>query len=78
MTEWHTYRLDWQSEGCTFIVDGESILRTSASPGGPMGFVCWLDNQYLVVTVRGRFRWGTMPTAEEQSLFIRNLWLNII
>lgn len=73
MTEWHSYRLDWEGTGCTFFVDGEQVLHTSASPGGPMGFVCWIDNQYMVLTVRGRFGWGTIPVLQEQSLAITNL-----
>jgi hypothetical protein len=78
MTHWHTYRLDWEKTGCTFFVDGRQILQTTASPGGPLGFVCWLDNQYLVLTVRGRFAWGTKPTSQKQSLHITNLELNPI
>jgi hypothetical protein len=78
MTDWHQYRLDWQAQGCTFLVDGQVILKTNNSPGGPLGFVCWLDNQYLVVTVRGRFAWGTIPTSGQQSLFIRSLSLTTI
>jgi hypothetical protein len=73
MTEWHSYRLDWEVTGCTFFVDGERVLQSSAGPGGPMGFVCWIDNQYMVLTVRGRFGWGTIPVLQEQSLAITNL-----
>jgi hypothetical protein len=78
MTEWHAYRLDWEALGCAFFVDGEAVLQTSASPGGPMGFVCWIDNQYLALTVRGRLGWGILPTHEEQTLSLRNLELNPI
>jgi hypothetical protein len=38
-----------------------------------MGFVFWIDNQYMVLTVRGRFGWGTIPVLQEQSLAITNL-----
>lgn len=70
MTGWHTYRLDWEAQGCTFFMDGGQVLQTPSAPGGPMGFVCWVDNQYMVLTVRGRFGWGTMPVPGEQSLSI--------
>ena len=47
---WHDYRLRWTRDGCTFSVNGRPVLETRQSPSGPLGFVCWLDNQYLVAT----------------------------
>jgi hypothetical protein len=73
MTDWHQYRLDWRAEGCLFYVDGELVYQTPFSPRGPLGFVCWLDNQYMVLTRNGRFRWGTLPLAEAQWLEVADL-----
>lgn len=73
MGEWHKYQIDWGKEGCVFWVDGERVLETTVSPGGPLGFVCWVDNQYLVLRVNGRFGWGTLPTTEAQHLFVRDI-----
>lgn len=73
MTEWHDYRLTWREEGCIFTVDDRPVLHTPASPRGPLGFVCWLDNQYMVATATGRFRWGTLDGREEQWLAVRHL-----
>lgn len=73
MTGWHDYHLSWRSDGCTFQVDGRPLLETKVSPRGPLGFVCWLDNQYMVATPRGRFAWGTLAIRESQWLEIRNL-----
>ena len=73
MTEWHTYCVHWDKTGCTFLVDEHEVLRTEAAPGGPLGFVCWLDNQYMILTKRGRFGWGTKPTNQEQILHITDL-----
>ena len=28
-------------------------VQRLAAPRGPLGFVCWLDNQYLILTPRG-------------------------
>jgi hypothetical protein len=78
MTSRHRYRLDWEEKGCTFFVDGEAVLRTAVSPGGPLGFVCWIDNQYLVLTVRGRFRWGKIPVVREQELVVQDLKVGLI
>jgi len=71
--EWHSYRLCWMDDRCEFWVDGESTHRTTFSPGGPMGFVCWIDNQYLVATPSGRFSWGSIPVAKKQWLEISDL-----
>lgn len=73
MTTWHHYELSWLSSGCTFMVDGEIILHTAHSPRGPLGFVCWLDNQYMAVTVDGRFRWGVLSVPATQWLEVQDL-----
>jgi hypothetical protein len=73
MTDWHHYHLKWRPDGCSFLVDGRPLLETKFSPRGPLGFVCWLDNQYMVATPRGRFAWGTLTTPEAQWLEIREL-----
>lgn len=73
MEAWHTYQLSWQDDGCTFSVDDTLILQTSFAPQGPLGFVCWIDNQYLVARPNGRFRWGTLETTVEQRLEVKNL-----
>jgi hypothetical protein len=54
-------------------VDGDLLLQTPHSPRGPLGFVCWLDNQYMVATPRGRFAAGVLSTAGEQWLEVAEL-----
>ncbi len=73
MTEWHEYRLSWQSSGCFFWVDGKPVLQTPHSPGGPLGFVSWLDNQFMVLTPSGRLRWGVLNTEVSQWLEVAGL-----
>lgn len=75
MDRWHVYQLLWTPDGCTFSIDGELVLQTAYSPRGPLGFVCWIDNQYMVATAHGRFRWGTLATTDTQSLQIADLQL---
>lgn len=80
MTAWHTYALDWLPDGCRFYVDEALVLQTTHSPRGPLGFVCWLDNQYLVATVNGRsphgrLQWGTLPIPSTQVMEVRDLTL---
>ena len=76
MTAWHEYRLEWRTDGTRFLVDGAPLLMTPQSPRGPLGFVCWLDNQYLVLTPHGRFRAGTLHTGIQQWMEIADLRLD--
>ena len=76
MEQWHTYELIWLPEGCQFLIDGETIMNTHVSPRGPLGFVAWIDNQYMIATPNGRFGWGTKPIVKNQWLKIADLELN--
>ena len=73
---WHSYALSWRPDGCAFLIDGRLVLETSFSPQGPLGFVCWIDNQYLIATNRGRFAWGKLPTRYRQVLEVRDLHIS--
>lgn len=73
LTQRHDYRLDWLPDRVEFWVDGQKVHHSPYSPRKAMGFVAWLDNQYMVVTPQGRFAWGIQPCDDEQSLHIENL-----
>jgi hypothetical protein len=66
MTGWHTYSLEWGMERARFSVDGEAVLEHAPSPRGPLGFVMWLDNQYMVVMPWGRLGWGLLDVPGRQ------------
>ena len=72
MTAWHTYVLEWGLEAARFTVDEQPVL-TAPAPRGPLGFVMWLDNQYLVATPWGRFRWGVLDAPDEQWMEVERL-----
>jgi hypothetical protein len=78
MSEWGHYRLQWRPDGCAFWVDGQIVHQTSHSPRGPLGFVCWLDNQAMVATANGRFRWQTLPLPEAQWLEVADLEIQLL
>jgi hypothetical protein len=78
LIDWHEYQLIWRKSGCEFLLDGRLIHQTPFSPRGPLGFVCWIDNQYMVATSNGRFRWGTLPISTAQFLEVDNLQIERI
>jgi hypothetical protein len=73
MTGWHTYRLDWKKNTAHFQVDGEIVLACRTSPRGPLGFVLWLDNQYMVATPWGRLKHGLLNKPGRQWLEVSYL-----
>lgn len=80
MTRWHTYMLEWGTKRSRFSVAADSTLPTTPiwvnpSPGGPLGFVMWLDNQYLVATPWGQLHWGLLGTRGRQWMEVD--WLAI-
>ena len=73
MTQWHTYAIKWGRERARFSVDGEMVLERAPSPRGPLGFVIWLDNQYMAVTPWGRLRWGLLDVPGRQWMEVDSL-----
>lgn len=78
MTAWHTYTLEWGTERARFWIDGSlegegPPLLDAPAPRGPLGFVLWLDNQYMVVTPWGRVGWGLLDAPGRQWLEVESL-----
>lgn len=65
---WHEYQIEWGPRTSRFLVDGRVVMRDVPSPRGPLCFVAWLDNQYLVATPQGHMRWGLLGSAAVQWL----------
>lgn len=65
--EWREYTIEWRVDGARFLVDDTMVLETERPPRGPLGFVAWVDNQWMVATPRGRFGWGLLQ-ADAQWL----------
>jgi hypothetical protein len=73
MTAWHTYVIRWESRATRFQVDGETVLAGDTSPQGPLGFVMWLDNQYMVVTPWGKVGYGWLDAPGHQWVEVDTL-----
>ncbi len=73
MTTWHTYSIEWGVRDTSFRVDTDTVLENAPSPRGPLGFVMWFDNQYLVVAPWGRFGWGRLEAPGLQWMEVDRL-----
>lgn len=62
---WRTCTIEWRSDGARFTVDDAVVLETGCAPRGPLGFVAWVDNQWMVATPWGRFGWGRLDIAAQ-------------
>jgi hypothetical protein len=75
MAAWRSYVIEWGEREVRFFVDGEPVLTGAPAPRGPLGFVMWLDNQYMVATPWGRLRWGLLDAPVRQWMEVE--WLEI-
>ena len=75
MTGWHTYTIEWGTKWARFQVDDRTVLDQAPAPRGPLGFVMWLDNQYMVITPWGRLGWGLLNVPGRQ--WLEAAWLTI-
>jgi hypothetical protein len=73
LSRWHDYQLQWRQDQVEFSVDGSVLLRTRVSPSGPLGFVTWIDNQYMAFSPARGIKFGVLTTAEEQWLELSDL-----
>jgi hypothetical protein len=73
--EWHSYMLNWKTDQATFQVDGITVLETGVIPGGRLGLVIWIDNQYLSFTPDGLLRFGLLASQEQTWIEVSELSL---
>ena len=75
LDEWHEYGLRWMPRMAEVQVDGRQALTVEDPPRSPLGLVIWIDNQYAIASPENGFRFGIVPTAQEQWLEIEGLSL---
>jgi hypothetical protein len=68
-----TYQIEWRPGHARFLVDGALVLETDRAPAGPLGFVAWVDTQYLVATHMGRLDWGLLDAPEAQWMELESV-----
>ena len=64
VTQWHTYRLEWNAGEVRFLLDGDIKLITPISPHGRAGLAMWIDNQFAAFPPDGRVRFGSLDNPE--------------
>ena len=74
--ERHVYRFDWSADRTVFYVDGKLVLETTVVPGGPLGLVMWVDNQYAALPPDGRLGYGTLSNPHPAWIEIEDVVIN--
>jgi hypothetical protein len=75
--EWRNYTLEWQAGSASFSIDDRVIFATDRAPRGPLGFVAWVDNQWMIATPRGRFGWG-LTDAPAQWMDLASVRIEVL
>lgn len=65
LRQWRAYEIEWLPHRARFLVDGREALVALDPPGGPLGFVAWIDNQYAIAMPRGELRFGALDCAPQ-------------
>lgn len=74
LTEEHHYQIDWLPDRAIFRVDGEIVLDARQRiTQNALGFVAWIDNQYAIVSPKGKFSFGLVDVPHNQSLTLRDV-----
>jgi hypothetical protein len=70
---WQTYSLEWHVDRSRFWVGETLVLDVPYAPRGPLGFVAWVDTQWLIATPIGQFGWGLHTYAQPQWMDIESI-----
>ncbi|MBI3167907.1 MAG: family 16 glycosylhydrolase [Chloroflexi bacterium] len=72
VTQWHSYKIDWNENGVKWLVDDFLLFESPVSPNPPLGLVVWIDNQFASFTPEGKIGFGVLE-GDEAWLEIENL-----
>lgn len=72
-TAWHRYEIRWERDRVTFTVDGVPVHTASFAPAGPLGFVAWVDNQFLRLDPERGIASGFLEVPQPQALILRRM-----
>jgi hypothetical protein len=72
-TLWQSYHMRWEKGKVIFGVDDQDVFETPISPGAPLGFVLWIDNQYAAFTPDGRLGYGFLSNSQPAWIEVSDL-----
>ena len=70
ITEWHVYRVDLQSNGCTFYIDGVEVAHTPLRPTKNQRFEMWADNYRISVSGDTMLPVGYKSISQNQRIYV--------
>jgi hypothetical protein len=70
LSTWHDFGIDWRRDGVDFSVDNVAVasIPSDRTPYRPVGFVAWIDNNWLNIDAEGRYRFGRREAPGRQTL----------
>ncbi len=72
-TSWHHFEIEAVPERIIFRINGDVCMETRIIPQGPLGLVCWIDNQFIALQPDGKFRFGALQSDMSVWLEITDL-----
>ncbi len=75
LTDWHAYRMEWETNRVRFYMDDVDVLHTTTVPRAPLSLVIWIDNQYAALPPRGSLKYGYLSNPAPAWLEIREFKL---
>jgi hypothetical protein len=69
----HVYTLEWRTDGATFKVNDKVVHETNTVPQNSLGFIAWMDNQYMIATPQGYFKSGLSAIKQPQALVLSEI-----
>jgi hypothetical protein len=72
-TSWHNYLIRWTKNGVRFEIDDQAVYLTTTTPLEPLGFVLWVDNQYLSVSPDKPVSFGSLANPQPVCLQVQKL-----
>jgi hypothetical protein len=65
--------LEWHEHGARAFVDDRQVFTSDCAPCGPLGFVAWVDTQWMIASRHGRFGWGIHRLDRPQWLQLHHV-----
>jgi hypothetical protein len=72
-TVWHDLIIEWLPDSVRFDLDGETVMAVDVVLPAPMGFACWIDNNFASCDPAGDIQIGSLAIPERQVFEISQI-----